>query len=149
MAGILAMNDGIRIFELQERLVFQERALNQLNRVVADQLELDALQREVKELRALKVAQDGGPDGEQRTLADDGPRTTDPDGRPHHGRHHTSRRSSGTAQAPRLEGHPLACWRPDPRPPPGGDPIGHWLSTGSTVSPFEPASRWTSRRTPS
>ena len=45
-----------------------------MNRVVADQqLELDALQREVKELRALKVAQDGGPDGEQRTLADDKP----------------------------------------------------------------------------
>lgn len=68
------MRDGIFIFELQERLAFQERALEQLNRVVADQqLELDALQREVKELRALKVAQDGGPGGEQRTLADDKP----------------------------------------------------------------------------
>ena len=68
------MNDGIHIFELQERLAFQERALEQLNRVVADQqLELDGLQREVKELRALKVAQDGGADGERRTLADDKP----------------------------------------------------------------------------
>ena len=68
------MSSQDRITELEERLAFQERALEQLNRVVADQqLELDGLQREVKELRALKVAEDGGAGGEQRSLADDKP----------------------------------------------------------------------------
>jgi uncharacterized coiled-coil protein SlyX len=68
------VTNDIHIIELKERLAFQERAFEQLNRVVADQqLELDGLRREVKELRALKVAQDDGSVGEQRTLADDKP----------------------------------------------------------------------------
>lgn len=68
------MTERSRIIELEERLTFQERSLEQLNRVVADQqLELDRLQREVVELRALKVAQDAGQGGENRRLEDDKP----------------------------------------------------------------------------
>ena len=60
--------------ELEERLAFQEHAFEQLNRVVAEQqLELDSIQREVKELR--RTARSGGDskDGETRTLEDDRP----------------------------------------------------------------------------
>lgn len=60
--------------ELEERLAFQERALEQLNRVVAEQqLELDALAREVKELRAAQRATGDGKATEARSLEDDRP----------------------------------------------------------------------------
>ncbi|MEM8713909.1 MAG: SlyX family protein [Planctomycetota bacterium] len=60
--------------DLEERLAFQERALEQLNRVVAEQqLELDVLQREVKELRLAASRNAGDPKGEARTLEDDRP----------------------------------------------------------------------------
>ncbi len=60
--------------DLEERIAFQEHALDKLNRVVAEQqLELDALQREVKELRVATRATGDGKDGEVRTLEDDRP----------------------------------------------------------------------------
>lgn len=66
--------DSFKI-EVEERLAFQERALDQLNRVVADQqLELDELSKEVRELRRQRVSGTGtdGP-SERRTLEDDRP----------------------------------------------------------------------------
>lgn len=62
------------IIQLQERLAFQEHELEKLNRVVAEQqLELDALGREVRELR-VKVRTEGSSEpGEARTLEDDRP----------------------------------------------------------------------------
>lgn len=60
--------------DLEERIAFQEHALDQLNRVVADQqLELDNLQREVRELRRTARVSGDGKDGEARTLEDDRP----------------------------------------------------------------------------
>ncbi len=60
--------------DLEERLAFQERALEQLNRVVAEQqLELDGVQRELIELRRASRATEGGKDGETRSLEDDRP----------------------------------------------------------------------------
>ena len=60
--------------DLEERIAFQEYALEKLNRVVAEQqLELDALQREVKELRRSARATGDGKDAEARTLEDDRP----------------------------------------------------------------------------
>lgn len=63
---------------LEERLAFLEHAHDQLNRVVAEQqLELDALQREVKDLRRRVTASGGGDEG-------DGPRTLEDDRPPHY-----------------------------------------------------------------
>lgn len=60
--------------DLEARIAFQEHAFDQLNRVVAEQqLELDALQREVKALRVATRATDDAKDGEGRTLEDDRP----------------------------------------------------------------------------
>ena len=62
--------------EMEERFAFQERELEQLGRVVAEQqLELDALQRELVQLRARveKVRQSAGTDETPRTLEDDRP----------------------------------------------------------------------------
>ena len=66
--------DTSKTRQLEERIAFQEHALDQLNRVVAEQqLELDALQRNVKELRSATRASGDGKDGETRTLEDDRP----------------------------------------------------------------------------
>ena len=60
--------------ELEERISFQEHALEKLNRVVADQqLELDALQRDVRELRRSARAAGENKEAEARTLEDDRP----------------------------------------------------------------------------
>lgn len=60
--------------ELEERLAFQERALDQLNRVVAEQqLELDRLVRDVAELRKTAARQSTAPGAPPRTLEDDRP----------------------------------------------------------------------------
>ena len=62
------------IQRLEERVAFQERSLDQLNRVVADQqLELDSLQKEVKELRVLKAGGTQNEGNETRSLEDDRP----------------------------------------------------------------------------
>ena len=67
------MNDR-PIINLQERLSFQEHELEKLNRVVADQqLELDTLGREVRELRARLRTGNADEPGETRTLEDDRP----------------------------------------------------------------------------
>ena len=67
------MNDR-PIINLQERLSFQEHALEKLNRVVAEQqLELDTLGREVRELRARLRTSTTDEPGETRTLEDDRP----------------------------------------------------------------------------
>lgn len=63
-----------RTIDLESRIAFQERALDELNRVVADQqLELDRLVGEVKDLRRRVTAGDAGGQGEERTLEDDRP----------------------------------------------------------------------------
>ena len=68
------MNHSPENIELEERIAFQERALEQLNRVVAtQQLELDALQRDVQELRRTARANGEGKETEARTLEDDRP----------------------------------------------------------------------------
>ncbi len=68
------MNKSPEQIELEERIAFQEHALEQLNRVVADQqLELDALQRDVHELRKATRATGDGKEAETRTLEDDRP----------------------------------------------------------------------------
>lgn len=62
--------------DIEERISFQERDLERLGRVVAEQqLELDALQREVRELRAKVAAAGTNEPGEggPRTLEDDRP----------------------------------------------------------------------------
>jgi SlyX protein len=60
--------------DLEMRLAFQERALEQLNRVVAEQqLELDGLQREIRELRARVGTAQGGDEESPRSLEDDRP----------------------------------------------------------------------------
>ncbi|QDV06594.1 hypothetical protein Poly30_21040 [Planctomycetes bacterium Poly30] len=68
------MNKSPHHIDLEERLAFQEDALEKLNRVVAEQqLELDGLQREVRELRRTARAAGDAKDGETRTLEDDRP----------------------------------------------------------------------------
>lgn len=63
-----------RLVTLEERLAFQEHALEQLNRVVAEQqLELHDLAREVKELRAARRVEGSGATDPERTLEDDRP----------------------------------------------------------------------------
>ena len=61
--------------DVEERLAFQERALDQLNRVVADQqLEIDELSKEVRELRKQRAPEPGTEgQSERRTLEDDRP----------------------------------------------------------------------------
>ncbi|MEL6431427.1 MAG: SlyX family protein [Planctomycetota bacterium] len=66
--------------DLEERIAFQERELEQLGRVVAEQqLELDSLQREVRELRAKVQSSAGSGDA-----AEGGPRTLEDDRPPHY-----------------------------------------------------------------
>ena len=68
------MNKTPEHIELEERIVFQEHALDKLNRVVAEQqLELDALQRDVRELRRTARAAGDAKEAESRTLEDDRP----------------------------------------------------------------------------
>lgn len=69
------MAERKHIIDLEERATFQERALEQLNRVVAEQqLELDSLQREVRELKKQRVSSTtGDAQGERRSLEDDRP----------------------------------------------------------------------------
>ncbi|MEM9803302.1 MAG: SlyX family protein [Planctomycetota bacterium] len=63
-----------KIIELQERMAFQEHELDRLNRVVAEQqLELDALVKEVKELRSTLRTANAGEPAEARRLEDDRP----------------------------------------------------------------------------
>lgn len=55
-------------------MAFQEHALDQLNRVVAEQqLEIEGLQREVKDLRLLKASGTQNEGQETRSLEDDRP----------------------------------------------------------------------------
>ena len=62
------------IQRIEERVTFQEHALDQLNRVVAEQqLEIDRLQGEMKELRLLKVNTSQTDGQEPRSLEDDRP----------------------------------------------------------------------------
>lgn len=69
-----ALNKTPEHIELEERIVFQEHALDKLNRVVAEQqLELDALQRDVRELRRTARAAGDAKEAESRTLEDDRP----------------------------------------------------------------------------
>ena len=73
-AFIAALNKSPKHIELEERIAFQEHALEQLNRVVAEQqLELDSLQRDVQELRRTARATEGGKEAEARSLEDDRP----------------------------------------------------------------------------
>lgn len=66
--------DARRIIALEERLAFQEDELEKLNRVVAEQqLELDAMGKELRDLRARVRASGGGDETEARTLEDDRP----------------------------------------------------------------------------
>lgn len=68
------MNKSPEHIELEERIAFQEHALEQLNRVVAEQqLELDALQRDVQELRRTARVAGDSKEAETRTLEDDRP----------------------------------------------------------------------------
>ncbi|MGD2018675.1 MAG: SlyX family protein [Planctomycetota bacterium] len=63
-----------RIIALEERLAFQEDELEKLNRVVAEQqLELDAMGKELRDLRARVRAAGGADEGEARSLEDDRP----------------------------------------------------------------------------
>lgn len=64
------------IIELQERLAFLEHTLEQVNRVVANQqLEIDRLSEDLRELRRQATKQDGAQGGADRprSLEDDRP----------------------------------------------------------------------------
>ncbi|MEM1452309.1 MAG: SlyX family protein [Planctomycetota bacterium] len=63
-----------RIIALEERIAFQEHTLEALNRVVAEQqLEIDALRREVEDLRGQVRTGTASPQEAPRTLEDDRP----------------------------------------------------------------------------
>ncbi len=63
-----------RMIEVEERIAFQEHTLEKLNRIVAEQqLELDALGKEVKALRGLLRTGSTDEPGETRALEDDRP----------------------------------------------------------------------------